>query len=186
MNNLEGRRAATEERIRKIQALLKDSEKRVLDKACVYATGSFGRREASDYSDLDVFIVGLSDGNQGKDGIEASKLSRLDEICVLADLVGAIRNLGIPDFDGDGRYLVHYSTHNFTKTLGQPEDDATNTFTARLLLLLESTPLIGAEVHQKAIDDVLGNIGEIMQTIGTSSYRAFWQTTSFDCGGPSV
>lgn len=156
MNNLAHRRSATATRLDQIRALLKGSEARVTDRACVYATGSFGRREASPHSDLDVFVVGLSDGKPGKDAFEGSKLSRLDEICVLADLVGAIRELGIPDFDGDGRYLVHYSTHHFTKTLGRPEDDATNTFTARLLMLLESTPLIGQAVHQQAIDEVLG------------------------------
>ncbi len=43
-------------------------------KACVYATGSFGLREA-------IFIVGLSNGRK------ASLLGRLNEICVKADLI---------------------------------------------------------------------------------------------------
>ena len=44
------------------------------------------------------------------------------------------RELKIPEFSGDGRYLTHYAVHEFTETLGTPEDDVTNTFTARLLL----------------------------------------------------
>jgi predicted nucleotidyltransferase len=42
-----------------VQALrerLKSSEQIVKSKACVYATGSFGRGEASMHSDLDLFI----------------------------------------------------------------------------------------------------------------------------------
>jgi hypothetical protein len=61
----------------------------------------------------------------------------------------------MPDFSDDGRYLTHYSVHEFTKTLGTPEDDVTNTFTARLLLLLESYPLIEAAVYREVIEDVV-------------------------------
>ena len=72
-----------------------------------------------------------------------------------ADLIQAARELGIPDFDGDGRYLVHYSVHDFTKTLGTPEDDVTNTFTARLLLLLESRPLLESSVYDEITQEVI-------------------------------
>jgi len=41
------------------------------------------------------------------------------------------------------------------KTLGHPEDDATNTFTARLLLLLESQALLGKKVYDGIVEDVL-------------------------------
>jgi hypothetical protein len=40
-------------------------------------------------------------------------------------------------------------------TLGKPEDDVENTFTARLLLLLESFPLIGESVYQQITNDVI-------------------------------
>src|SRR5580658_2234467 len=79
-------------------------------------------------------------GSQDPDGKEGSLLKHLDEICIKADLIEVTRKLRIPEFSGDGRYLAHYSVHEFTKALGTPEDDVTNTFTARLLLLLESRP----------------------------------------------
>lgn len=82
-------------------------------------------------------------------------LKRLDEICIKADLIEATRELKIPEFSGDGRYLTHYSVHEFTKTLGTPEDDVTNTFTARLLLLLESFPLLEPTVHREVIEEVV-------------------------------
>jgi hypothetical protein len=124
-------------------------------KACVYATGSFGRCEASRHSDLDLFILGKGDGKAGPDGVEGSLLKRLDEICIKADLIEATRKLKIPEFSGDGRYLTHYSVHEFTRALGTPEDDVTNTFTARLLLLLESCPLVGSAVYQEVIEEVV-------------------------------
>ena len=74
MGELFKRRAQTEKRIRDLQEQLKDSEKLTQDKACAYATGSFGRGEASHHSDLDLFIL-------GKPGAEeASCLRALDEI----------------------------------------------------------------------------------------------------------
>jgi len=63
--------------------------------------------------------------------------------------------LSIAEFDGDGRYLVHYSVDEFTGTLGTPEDDSTNTFTGRLLLLLESSSLLGEAIYNEIIADVV-------------------------------
>ncbi len=111
-------------------------------------TGSFGRGEASTHSDLDLFIVG-----QGS--LEAPTLSRLNQILVKADLIEANRKLGFPDFSGDGEYLAHHTVGELLNTLGKPEDDASNTFTARLLLLLESTPLIGESAYRRIVDDVI-------------------------------
>jgi hypothetical protein len=78
----------------------------------------------------------------------------LEEILIKADLIEVTRELGIPEFSGDGRYLAAYSVHDFTKTLGTPEDDVTNTFTARLLLLLESRPLVEETVYREIIEEV--------------------------------
>lgn len=155
MGELSNRRIETEERIRKLRDELKEAEAIAAGKACAYATGSFGRGEASKHSDLDLFMLGKSTGAEGRDGKEPSMLRRLDEIRIKADLIEVTRNLGIPEFSGDGRYLVHYSVHDLTKTLGTPEDDATNTFTARLLLLLESCPLIEKDVYAEVTEDVI-------------------------------
>jgi hypothetical protein len=143
------------ERISTLAANLSQAASILENKACVYATGSFGRLEASSHSDLDLFIVGLSRDDQDSGQKKESRLSRLDEIVVKADLIQAVRNLSIPDFDGDGRYLIHYSVSALTETLGRADDDATNTFTARLLLLLESRPLLQPEVYRVIIQEVI-------------------------------
>ena len=145
---LEGRRKYTEDRFKGLQDKLVASEQRCKDRACVYATGSFARGEAHQWSDLDLFIV-------GQDVNGKRLLSRLDEIRVKADLIEVTQQAGIPDFSGDGRYLEHYTSSHLTRTLGKPEDDAANTFTARLLLLLESRPLIGKDIYDLVLDDVI-------------------------------
>ena len=155
MGELASRRRQTHERMAALRSMLDDADLLARGKACVYATGSFGRCEASPFSDLDLFIVGKRDGKPGRDGKEGSLLRKLDEICIKADLIEATRALEIPEFSGDGRYLVHYSVHDFTKTLGTPEDDVTNTFTARLLLLLESSPILEREVYEEINDEVI-------------------------------
>ncbi|MEM7448483.1 MAG: hypothetical protein AAF355_09590 [Myxococcota bacterium] len=82
-------------------------------------------------------------------------MSRLDEILVCAELIQANRKEGLPDFSGDGEYLVQYSVGQLTSKLGTREDDSENTFTARLLLLLESRPLLGDAVYDKALNKVI-------------------------------
>ena len=152
MDELASRRAQTASQISLLRQKLQAAEKIAAGKACVYATGSFGRGEANKNSDLDLFIVGLESKSSA---INGSMLNRLDEICIKADLIEVTRALGIPDFDGDGRYLMHYPVQEFTGKLGTPDDDVTNTFTARLLLLLESSPLLEPTVYKQVIQEVI-------------------------------
>ncbi len=150
---LKERRTKTSERIQSLQHDLTIAEGLCRNKACVYATGSFGRGEATDHSDLDLFIVGqtVPNATAGK----KSLLRPLDEILLKADLIETTRKFGIRDFDGEGAYLVHYTVDELIKTIGKAEDDANNTFTARLLLLLESFPLLETSVYEDIIGEVL-------------------------------
>jgi len=145
---LDARRQQTSLRFNELTSNLTQAEAICKGKACVYATGSFARGESSAHSDLDLFIVG-----QGKDGKRT--LGRLDEILVKADLIEATQRLKIPEFSGDGQYLVHYTVEELIGSLGKPHDDATNTFTARLLMILESRPLLEADVYQFVVEEVL-------------------------------
>jgi predicted nucleotidyltransferase len=145
---LSSRRAKSTERLDALKARLIEAEGRVKGKACVYVTGSFARGDASERSDLDVFIV-----VKGTD--DDRKLSRLDEIRVKADLIKEADAMRFPPFSGDGYYLNSLSLDRLVKTLGKPEDDQLNTFTARMLLLLESAPLLEKDVHKNAIEEVI-------------------------------
>ena len=154
MSEIARRRSEVATRIDELRSHLSSASSKLAGKACVYATGSFGRLEAGPESDLDLFIVGLDVGDRKKK-IYKSKLSNLDATLVKADLISATRTLGIKDFDGDGKYLAHFSVNEIADSLGEPDDDSKNTLTSRLLMLLESTPLLDDGVYNQVIDELL-------------------------------
>lgn len=159
---IERRRAYTKSRLDTFVEKLTEADKIVAGKACVYVTGSGGRGEMSKYSDLDVFIV--SDIERRKDSPPPGEgpkplLSRLEGIVVKANLIKAADG-EFPPFSKDGKYLETYTTEGFCENLGTTEDDHTNTFTARLLLLLESRALLGEATYRRAIDDVIASYWE--------------------------
>jgi predicted nucleotidyltransferase len=148
VEEIKRRRVETQHRLTELRELLSNAAGRADGKACIYVTGSYGRGEASQFSDLDAFIVGRETGGR-------RALTRLDEICIKADLILSSRQLKIKEFDGDGKYLVHYSSEQLTTSIGKPTDDADNTLSARLLMLLESKPIIGDDVYNEAISDII-------------------------------
>jgi predicted nucleotidyltransferase len=151
---IEDRRKFSDERFQVLRNTLDKAEEICGDKACVYATGSFGRSEASEHSDIDLFIVSLSDYDEEKK-IDRSRLSKLNEILLKAELIRASRDLKFPEFSKDGQFLENHTVRKLIRSTGNQYDDAENTFTARLLLLLESKPLVGRKVHAKVIDEVI-------------------------------
>lgn len=182
MSALEDRQKYTDLKMQELDARLSQTKELFAGKACVYVTGSFGRREAGPNSDLDLFIVGrrISDPGAHRNNI----LRRLDEICLKADLIKSTHECGLPEFDGDGRFLVRHSIVDLVKTLGQPHDDALNTFTARLLLLLESRVLIGAETYNETVDEIIaaywadyeGHADRFLPAFLTNDILRLWRT----------
>ncbi len=178
---LDTRRQESSRRLGELRTILDGAERAAAHKACIYVTGSFARGEASAHSDLDLFIVGRGDI---VDGTPVRHLARLDEICIKADLIRAVGALGIPEFSGDGAYLSHHTIVELVKALGTPTDDADNTFTARLLLLLESKPLLGIDVYNEAIEktiapywrDFAGHEAEFMPAFLANDILRLWRT----------
>jgi hypothetical protein len=113
------------------------------DRICVYTTGSFGRGDASRFSDLDVFIVCLHEPVTN-----SRMLNNLEQIELLASIVHVNRELNLPKLDGDGGFLKVHSLDEYLVGLGKPSDDANNTFTGRLLLLLESQVIFGNPAYE--------------------------------------
>ncbi|MGA3262767.1 MAG: nucleotidyltransferase domain-containing protein [Terracidiphilus sp.] len=180
---IEERRKFSDDRFEQLRKSLTQATEICADKACVYATGSFGRREASEHSDVDLFIVSLSDYDEEKK-IDRSRLSHLKEILLVADLIRTSEKLGFPQFSGDGKFLQQHTATSLIRATGNPNDDAENTFTARLLLLLESKPLIGNDVYSKIIDDVIakyweefkGNSDCFMPAYLANDILRYWRT----------
>ncbi|HSK79134.1 MAG TPA: hypothetical protein VLQ45_21960 [Thermoanaerobaculia bacterium] len=111
---------------------------------CIYATGSYGRQEASGYSDLDLFFVHND-----------QPVSNINKTLIDAALIKATREMGFVDFSGDGEYLQVHNVKEILDNLGNREDDYRNFFTARMLLLLESTPIYNDSVYMESIERVV-------------------------------
>jgi predicted nucleotidyltransferase len=144
----EERSAFSTQRLTELRGKLSGIEALIGERACIYTTGSYGRVEASKYSDLDVFVV-----------IDETKpaISELDVTLAVAELIKASREFGLPDFSNEGEYLSPFKISELVGALGQREDDAKNTFTMRLLLLLESRPLVGNAAYSRAISAVVSS-----------------------------
>jgi hypothetical protein len=148
---------------------------RSLSGICVYTTGSYGRLEASPQSDLDLFFIAQS---------AQEPPSRIGKILLDADLIRVTRQLGLPDFSGDGEYLVIHSLGEMERYLGAPEDDYKNFFTARLLLLLESRPIANEAIYDAVVDHIIqwyfrdyeDHSAEFMPVFLTNDIIRFWKT----------
>jgi hypothetical protein len=132
-----------------VEEFLKDSS------ICVYTTGSYGRREASidetgrSRSDIDLFILDTAIDETGRiDGLTTIRLQ--------AALIETADSLRFPPFDGDGKFLGVHWLNDMKEEIGSDTEDANNLFTARLLLLLESQPLVNAAEHQSALELLIG------------------------------
>jgi predicted nucleotidyltransferase len=149
---------------------------------CVYATGSYGRLEAWEGSDVDLFF--LYDGSGGP----GDRFPYTDFVRLAAALVDAADAMGFPPFSGDGRYLdVHY-VDEMERVLGSPRDDSNNAFTARLLLLLESRPVHDAELYEQLLERVVGfyyrdfedHPQEFLPVFLTNDILRFWRTLTLN------
>lgn len=112
---------------------------------CLYLTGSYAREEASEFSDLDLFFL-----TGGKE-----EMPRIEKTLIDAEIIKMQKELCLPEFSGDGIYLVHHSVDDLITTLGNSQDDYKNRFTARMLLLLESKSLYGSPLYNAAIKTVV-------------------------------
>lgn len=115
------------------------------DRVCIYAVGSAGRGEIGKHSDLDLFSV-------SRDEV----ISNLDHILIKTALLRATRECGFPEPSGDGMFLQVHDFGRIRENFGKPEDDSENTFTARMLLLLESICIVDEATYDWIVNEVLG------------------------------
>jgi len=114
----------------------------------IYATGSLGRHEIATRSDLDVFLVDTAPSS-------LERLANLEQIQLLSDLIRASSDANFRDFSRDGEYLKVHPSSELVRFVGTREDDPTNVFTARMLLLLESQVLLGGPAYERCVGEVL-------------------------------
>lgn len=149
MGAIDDRKDFSLRRMDELKQALSSAQQIAGAKACVFASGSFGRLEASDHSDLDPCIVALSDEDK------ESKLSLLQEIRLKSEIISAVQSLGLPEIDGDGKYIGQFTNHSLVNEIGSPVDDSNNTFTTRLLMLLEARPIINERLFNLVKKDII-------------------------------
>ena len=145
---IEDRRSFCKKRLDQFRRAVNECEwSKVNDNMCIYATGSYGRLEATEFSDLDIFLMN-NDYNQ-------NNITNIESILVKSDLIKISRSLGFPDFSGDGEYLKFYSLKSMIEMMGSPDDDYKNYFTARMLLMLESKPIYNHVGYENVLTEII-------------------------------
>jgi predicted nucleotidyltransferase len=119
-------------------------------KLMAYAAGSFGRLEASKYSDIDVFLV----YNGAEKDVEEPRTKSLRLFGKLIDLAD---ELDFEKFSNDCQYLEILHSDEILHALGSPTDDHRNYFTARMLLMLESQCLYGKDVYEDIVARIVNS-----------------------------
>jgi predicted nucleotidyltransferase len=182
---LERVRSNTELRFQQLKGSLAEAERLLAGRACVYATGSFGRMEAGPLSDLDLFIVVETDWEtKYGERVIVNRLDGIEEIRLKHRLIEAVETCGIAPFDGAGKYLEVHGMGDFVNELGSRKDDYLNTLTGRLLLLLESRPLLGACTYDRLLDNVIsayfrdyvGNESDFVPAFLVNDILRMWRT----------
>jgi predicted nucleotidyltransferase len=136
------RRRSAEQRHRVTQAFAGSSFLESLP-ISVFCAGSLARQEMGDHSDLDVFVTADRD---------ARLESRLCEYTLFAEVININnKDLQFPEFSNDGQYLKICFIDDLKRLTGSPSDDSENIFTTRMLLLLESVPVLHEETYQNHI-----------------------------------
>src|ERR1700674_3839094 len=140
----------------------------------IYVTGSYGRLEAHRSSDLDLFFV--FDGER--------PIEKTAKILIDAELIKIARDMGVPPFSNDAKYLEIHSLQEMLDKLGGAEDDFKNFFTARMLLLLESRPIYGDAAYKRILTQIIDayfrdyhdHTGDFRPLFLLNDILRFWKT----------
>lgn len=113
---------------------------------CVYACGSLGRLESVANSDLDLFFISMDK--------ERNDIPNLDTYRFFSILYTVTHNLGHPDPSKSGLYWLFTSKKDLLD-IGSREEDYINSFTARMLLILESKPIVNESAYHSLIEETV-------------------------------
>ena len=114
----------------------------------VYIAGSYGRGEASEHSDLDLFFI--HDSSYQEDPVSETDLN-----LIRADFHRAAQAMGFPPFSDDMKFLSPHNLQEILRVLGSPADDFYNHFTTRMLLMLESHCAFNDIVYENAKTEII-------------------------------
>jgi hypothetical protein len=131
--------------------LSKIEELRRFAKLAVFVAGSYARNEASVHSDIDLFFVFNGDLD------EDVPSPRINSMRAFAKIIEVADNMGFPAFSNDGEFLKILESPKMARELGGRDDDHLNYFTARMLMLLESSPVFNSDTYERVLREVVGS-----------------------------
>lgn len=157
---LAARREKSGKRLADVRAVFKKCSTIKATGLAIFCAGSLARMEAGDKSDLDIFVTADGDGKSH---------GHLFKIELFSALMALNRNLGFPPFSNDGEYLKIYCMNELKSETGSRFDDSENLFTARMLLILESQPVVNVSTYGKHIHEITKHY--YRDRNGTGSFR---------------
>lgn len=116
-------------------------------RVCIYACGSLGRLEMAENSDLDLFFIIMNSGKKGKEEL----CSNIEKYNFFSKLHDINKNLAYKEPSKNGIYWDFISQDKLLD-IGSREEDFNNSFTARMLLLLESKPLYNEKSYNRLVN----------------------------------
>lgn len=149
MNFFEARAARVDLRLGELAGRLRshlgvDEERVLQNDTCIYTVGSGGRGEMSDHSDVDLFVARVHRAP-----------SEVDAFQIRQAITRALFEMGFPEPSQGGEFLKMHTGKSLCERMGTRDDDASNSLTARMLLLLESRVLLGKSAHGNLVESVL-------------------------------
>lgn len=168
--DLIGRRGATENIISKLSRELEEKLKKENKTISIFSAGSIGRHEIGEFSDVDPFI--LAD----------SEISPTDEIRIKKIINETAKDNHFPGITED--FFKIYKMDDLLKLTGKSEDDHENTFTTRILMLLESLPIYNEEAYisyrerivKNYFRDSRGRESEFKPVFLLNDFLRYWRT----------
>ena len=115
------------------------------EKIMIFCAGSLARLEFGKKSDLDLFVTAE----------EVFQPNRLEEYTLYSDLIRLNKKLNFPTFSNDGEYLKVHSLKKLKDNTGSRKDDSDNSFTVRILLILESQYITNKDKYDGHLSKIL-------------------------------
>lgn len=116
----------------------------------IFVAGSFARHEASNYSDIDIFLL-------CKEEREDLPKAHTRELSLFGRLIDIVDTMSFSELSNDCQYLKILYSPRMLKYIGSPMDDHENYFTARMLLLLESKCLFGDPIYNDITKEIVNS-----------------------------
>ncbi|MDF0603781.1 nucleotidyltransferase domain-containing protein [Psychromarinibacter sp. C21-152] len=172
------KRSNSERKIESLEKLLSvDDAVNAFSHLSIFVAGSYARKEASEHSDIDLFFI--LDGN-----LNDTEEPNIKSLRLFSRVIEIADEMNFPKFSNDGKYLRILEKPMMLSELGGPEDDHSNYFTARMLMILESKCVFGHSAHETILKDILGayfkdypdHPKEFLPTFLVNDILRFWKT----------